>query len=140
MKKPILVVEDNFDLQLLLQTRLEMEGYRVSLAHNGLEALKLLEGEMPCLILLDLGLPAMDGYTLLNRLECQETYSSIPIIVITTDMQAGAKLARKPVGILYKPFNSNQLLAMIERYQSRGPAHSSLNIFNIREERPSQMQ
>jgi CheY-like chemotaxis protein len=115
VEKNLLIVEDNVDLQLLLQTRLEIEGYHVNLAHDGLEALALLERETPCLILLDLGLPVMDGYELLNRIECQDAVLPIPIIVITADMQAGSKLVHKPLEILYKPFHSNHLLALIER-------------------------
>jgi two-component system chemotaxis response regulator CheY len=115
VQKNLLIVEDNFDLQLLMQTRLEMEGYCVSLAQDGLEALALLERERPCLILLDLGLPLMDGYTLLDTIECLEGPGSIPVIVITADILAGSRLANKPVEVLYKPFNSNHLLAVIER-------------------------
>jgi CheY-like chemotaxis protein len=117
-KGHILIVEDNLDLQLLLQTRLQFEGYQVCLAQDGLQALERLACMRPSLILLDLGLPVMDGYTLLNRLESHAAYSSIPTIVITADVRAGAKLAHKPVGVLYKPFNSTHLLAMIKRHRS----------------------
>jgi CheY-like chemotaxis protein len=113
MAKHVMIVEDHTDIQMLLQAQIEWAGYTTSLAGDGFEALELLETEVPTVILLDLGLPRMDGYAFLEVLEQHQFPLAETIIVLTADQQAVSKLADKPVTIIVKPFSFSRLLAAI---------------------------
>jgi two-component system, chemotaxis family, chemotaxis protein CheY len=112
----VLLIEDNVAIQDLLRTWLELMGFSVFLAQNGQEALTRLETMAPCLILLDLKLPYMDGYAFLEALEQQQARPAIPTIVITADVEAKQRLAGKGVPVFLKPFKFNDLLATIKQY------------------------
>lgn len=114
MTEHILIVEDDENIRVMLQTALEMKGYSLRFAGDGLEALELLQTTTPSLILLDLNLPRLNGYALLETLEKQRPDLSLRIIIITADLQATARLARKPVKIVLKPFSLHALFAIIE--------------------------
>ncbi len=113
MTKRVLIVEDCPDLQMILQTWLEMAGYTTTLAQDGLEALELLESARPSVILLDLGLPRMDGYAFLEALRQREGATSPPVIVLTADPQATSKLAHTSVKVFTKPYSFEVLLIEI---------------------------
>lgn len=87
MSKHILIVEDSPDLQLLLSHLLKSEGYDLSQAENGLEALKLLKGmsQLPALILLDVMMPVMGGIEFCKAQKADMRLSHIPIVVMTAD-------------------------------------------------------
>ena len=114
MTEHILIVEDDENIRVMLQTALEMKAYTLSFAKDGLEALELLQTTNPSLMLLDLNLPRMNGYALLETLEKQRPDLSLRIIIITADLQAAARLAQKPVKIVLKPFSLRALFAIIE--------------------------
>jgi CheY-like chemotaxis protein len=118
MTKHILLIENEPSHQELIQAALELEGYTVTVAQNGLEALQRLENEVPSLIVLDLWMPEMSGYTFLEKWQERETDASIPIIVLTADAQAEVKLAQKNLIILVKPFSMANLLKTISRCRS----------------------
>lgn len=113
MTEHILIVEDDENIRAMLQTALEMKAYSLSFAGDGLEALELLQTTTPSLILLDLNLPRMNGYALLETLEKQRPDLSLRIIIITADSQAATRLAQKPVKIVLKPFSLSALFAII---------------------------
>jgi CheY-like chemotaxis protein len=114
MSKHVLIVEDHHAIQEVLKFSLERKGYSVSLAEDGLEALALLENTNPSIMLLNLNLPRMDGYTLLETLEKQRPDLSLPIIIISGDPQAATRLAHKPFKIIPKPFPLHSLLTIIQ--------------------------
>src|SRR5258708_33464972 len=114
MATRILIVEDNFDLLRLLKARLEIAGYHISLAQDGLEALAQLEAQLPDLILLDLAMPRMDGYTFLEELAQRRPALSLPTIVLTADGQAATNLAHRQVKVFLKPFSFHALMAVIQ--------------------------
>jgi CheY-like chemotaxis protein len=116
MAKRALIVEDNPDIQYILKLRLELHGYTTFLAGDGWEALSLLPEARPDILLLDLGLPGIDGYTLLDELERRQSSLPFAIIVITADQEAPAKLARRPVTVLVKPFSFEHLFERIKQY------------------------
>jgi two-component system, OmpR family, response regulator MprA len=113
MTDHVLLVEDDDDILELLQTRLAMEGYSLSLARDGREALTQLETLTPSIMLLDLGLPRMNGYAVLETLEKQRPDRSFPILIITADPHAATTLAHKPVQILLKPFALRSLITLM---------------------------
>lgn len=116
MTPKVLLVEDDAGTEFLLRSWLEFMGFTLLLAQNGEEALTRLETETPCVILLDLIMPSMDGYTLLKVVAQQPQLSVIPIIIITADVHAEKRLASTQVPIFLKPFKLNALLAAIKQY------------------------
>jgi two-component system, OmpR family, response regulator CpxR len=82
-KQKILIVEDNSDLRRLYAIGLNRYGYEVKLAANGLEALDRIEQEHPDMILLDVVMPVMDGWEVLERVNPSGEDSQIPVIVVS---------------------------------------------------------
>ncbi len=79
----VLVTEDDEDLRFLCQMQLEIGGFRVMEAAHGEEALRVARHERPDVILLDLMMPEMDGFTFLNELRKDSTLRSVPVVVVT---------------------------------------------------------
>lgn len=79
----ILVVDDDEDMRVLLRNRLEREGYEISEAPDGKEALRIAEGFRPNLILLDLAMPVMDGFRFLEVYRSDERNAGVPVAVVT---------------------------------------------------------
>ena len=112
----LLIVEDNPEICHHLQTILQNE-YNVTFAHNGKEALKLLEKQQPNLIITDLMMPVMDGFELLKRLKQHEMYRNIPVITLSARAQLSDKLKALTIGLddyLVKPFDETELKASIK--------------------------
>lgn len=81
--KKILYIEDNEDNVYMLSRRLQKRGYEVLVAVNGEEGLIKAENEMPLLILLDLGLPGIDGWETAKRLKAHKSTKNIPLIALS---------------------------------------------------------
>ena len=77
----ILIVEDNSDLAVGLRNNLEIEGYDVSVSDNGASGLEEFRTQHPDLVVLDLMLPAMDGYRVLH--EIRSSGSAVPVLLLT---------------------------------------------------------
>ena len=108
----ILIVEDDSDLRDSLADLLTEEGYRVAGAANGQEAMDYLrQSAPPCLILLDLMMPVMNGWTLLDRLDRDGLHRSSPIFVITA---AGDVPLKPRYNLFKKPVRPIELLRMLE--------------------------
>jgi CheY-like chemotaxis protein len=95
--KEILVVEDDQFLAKVYQTKLKKEGYNVFIALDGEEALSHIKKQKPALILLDLILPKMDGFEVLEKLKNDESTKKIPVIILSNlgqddDIERGKKL------------------------------------------------
>lgn len=125
-KTKILVVEDDDDLRALLEALLERQGYEVETADGGLNALASLSTFKPHLILLDLTMPDMDGYTFLERKNGNVKIHKIPVIILTA--RDGDKALIKNViraldlgaqNYVTKPFDNANLLARIRRLLDR---------------------
>ncbi len=113
----ILVADDVADNVALLSRYLESEGYSFIAASDGLEALEKTRSEMPDLILLDVNMPKMDGFEVLQEVRMDPAIEHIPVIILTaarighTDMQAGLNLGADDY--ITKPFDRRELLARI---------------------------
>jgi len=83
MAHKLLVVDDEEDIVELLSYNLQLEGYEVFRATNGMEALNQARKHLPDLILLDLMLPDVDGFSICEILHCQPSTTNIPVIVLT---------------------------------------------------------
>jgi CheY-like chemotaxis protein len=103
----ILVVEDDADARDSMRRLLEHYGYSVQCAADGREALSLLSGELPCLILTDLRMPEMDGWQFRQHLRRDPSLAAIPVVLVSAENDlhnaAGSLHAaayfRKPVDI-----------------------------------------
>lgn len=111
----ILVVEDNPDLAFGLRNNLEIEGYDVAVAQDGGAALALAEQYKPDLIVLDLGIPAPDGFRVLRTL--RDRGDDVPIMILSAAGEETAKVRGLRIGaddFVTKPFSILELLARIE--------------------------
>lgn len=89
--KKILIVDDDPDMLRLMSVKLKKNGYEVVVAGDGVACMSMVRKETPDLIVLDLGLPAGDGFKTLERLKSLVPFSSIPVIVLTARDAAEAK-------------------------------------------------
>lgn len=83
MQKKIMIVEDDEFLVQMYATKLELQDYQVMTAGDGKQALKMMKKDKPDLILLDLNLPIMDGFQVLEELKKDPEMKSIPVLVLT---------------------------------------------------------
>ena len=110
-----LVVEDDADYRKILCETLEGAGYRVESAMHGVAALACLHaGTKPALILLDLMMPVMDGWSFMAELKQDSALAAIPVIVTTGGGDRVLHSAPVSAAYLNKPINRERLLAMIE--------------------------
>jgi CheY-like chemotaxis protein len=116
--KTILVIEDEDSLCEVLQDELSCHGYKVSIAHDGIEGLEMIQDLEPDLIICDRAMPAMTGYELLERLRgIYPQYQNVPFIFLTAlshprDKQAVEPL--KPTAYLEKPLDFDKLYKIIQ--------------------------
>ena len=119
MSQPkILLVEDDADLRRGLGIRLRAHGYAVAFAGDGLSAISVARQEQPDAVILDIGLPAGDGISVLERYSRLGPLCGIPVIVLTGRDPATAEAAARQFGVagfLTKPADNDVLLATIER-------------------------
>jgi two-component system response regulator MprA len=116
VSKRVLVVDDDAGIRQTLQDVLELEGYEVTIARNGVEALRKLDDELPSLMILDIMMPIMDGYTVAANLKSRGLSAQLPVLVLTADRQARARI--RDLGAdayLEKPFSLDELLREVER-------------------------
>jgi DNA-binding response OmpR family regulator len=115
--KKILIVEDDADTRLALGIRLKASGYAVSLAADSVSAMTVGLKEKPDLIILDLGLPAGDGYVLMARLKKHPILEQTPVIVLSALDPATNKeraLAAGAIAFFSKPADNEEFLAAIQ--------------------------
>ena len=122
--KHILLVEDMPDIQELLKLLLETEGYSISCAFNGKEALDRIRSSAlprPHLILLDLTMPIMDGYEFIQEQSQDPELASIPVILMTAVSDSVEKLSRLKVkGVIKKPIDMDHCLQTLSDACSQG--------------------
>lgn len=121
MSRKVLVIDDEPDIILTVRLTLELEGYEVIAAATGEEGLELVRDERPDVVLLDLRLPGLDGFAVLERLPAAEL--NVPIIVISAHA-AGATIRRAfDMGcrdFITKPFSPDELVTKIDAAMSDG--------------------
>lgn len=113
LKERILIVEDETSIARFMSNVLEKEGYRVLLAASGAEALSTMSSQCPDLVILDLGLPDMDGMDVLSEIRA---WTQTPVLVVSARMQESDKVQAFDRGsddYITKPFGTNELLARI---------------------------
>ena len=114
----ILVIEDEPSIRILVKINLTASGYKVFVAGNGEEGLKLAQQEHPGLILLDLRLPGMSGWDVLMVLKTNRKLQKIPVIIMTATVPQDGEYkfpSMRTVGYLVKPFEVDELLHQVKQ-------------------------
>jgi DNA-binding response OmpR family regulator len=117
----VLIVEDNADLRYLFRVALTIAGFRVREAPDGYHALVALEEDTPAVIVLDLGLPRVDGFTVLDELQSRNDLPQ-PAIVVVTGLD---EIDHLRVPVLRKPVEPTALVSTVRsvlRRAGSGPA------------------
>ncbi len=115
----VLVVDDSITVRRVTQRLLLREGYRVSMAADGLQALEKLAEELPSVILSDIEMPRMDGFDFLRNVRGSAEYKHLPTIMITSRIAEKHREHAFELGAnhyLGKPYNEEELLSLIRRY------------------------
>lgn len=123
MTQKILIIDDEWTIQLALQARLSAHGFSVQLASDGPSGLLAAQQYRPDVILLDLRMPDMDGFEVLRRLRSAPETSSIPVIILTANIQDSVKQQARSAGgarFLTKPFESKDIINAILAATSKG--------------------
>jgi two-component system cell cycle response regulator DivK len=114
--KTILHVEDNFENRMLIRRLLMSDGYTVLEAGNASEAMKVLENNQPDLILMDINMPDMDGYTLTSDLKNRANLKNVPIVAITANVMHGDRervFSSGCNGYIEKPIDVDRFLDQV---------------------------
>lgn len=117
-KASILVVDDIHDNCFLLQTFLELEGYEVDTAESGTEAIAKIELNLPTLVLLDVMMPEMNGYEVVENIRQNLHLPNLPILLVTgMDISAIPLIEQTHVnGVIHKPVDFDQLLEKVHAF------------------------
>lgn len=119
----VLIVEDHPDTQDLYRFILGNAGYDVHIAKDGEEALRLVETARPAAVLLDIGLPKIDGITVCRRIRNQARFSSLPVIAVSAWLGRGPAAdtvaAADFTELLAKPIRPEVLLEAVQRWAPR---------------------
>lgn len=115
--KKILIADDEHKIVMTLEYAFRKAGYEVFIARDGSEVLEILKDNMPDLILLDIMMPNVDGYTTLSEIKKNENYNSIKTIILSaktreSDIQKGLELGAN--AYVTKPYSIKKLMEQVE--------------------------
>jgi two-component system alkaline phosphatase synthesis response regulator PhoP len=115
--KRILLADDEEDIKTVVSMFLESQGYQVTTAFDGLDALEKARAELPDLIILDIMMPVLDGYEVCKQLKEDERTADIPVLILSAaahieSVNRGLKAGA--VDYIVKPFEPEKLRAKIE--------------------------
>ncbi|MGK7922730.1 MAG: response regulator transcription factor [Trichodesmium sp.] len=116
-QRRLMLVDDDPNLILLVKDYLEFRGYQVTTAENGREALELLEQEIPELIICDVMMPEMDGYTLVQHIRENPDTEWVPVLFLSAKGQSQDRVKGLNTGAdvyIVKPFEPEELVAQVE--------------------------
>ncbi len=130
-KKKILVVDDERDIVKALMIRLQTAGYEVATAFDGAQGVFMAHKEKPDLIILDIRMPAGDGFSVAHRLRRSSHTWTIPIIFLTGSPEKGAEERAMEMGARFyikKPYDPEELLDAIQRALETEPSTLKLDV------------
>ena len=122
MDNKILVVDDDASINELIKINLELAGYKVVQAYDGIKAFALAKQELPSLVVLDVMMPEVDGFTVAKRIRENPQTKNIPIIMLTALSQLDDKANGFNIGVddyLIKPFEVEELLMRVRALLKR---------------------
>ena len=115
----ILYVEDNPENRMLVRRILMAEGFKVMEAGSAAQAIEVLQSQSPDLILMDINMPDMDGYTLTSRIKGMPNLSGVPVIALTANVMKGDRersLRAGCDGYIQKPIDVDTIGAQIRHF------------------------
>lgn len=118
----IFVADDDRAILELITTRLGLAGYQTSQARDGWEALEGIHASRPAAVVLDIGMPRLDGLGVLRHLRRTQTFASLPVMMVTarnTPMEVRSAMELGARDFLAKPFEDAQLLSRVARMLRR---------------------
>lgn len=120
----VLIIEDDPDMQALERMALECSGFDVATANDGAEGLQRLRRDRPCVVLLDLMMPVMDGLTFLAERQKDQIGTDVPVICVSA---GGPEMLAEARGLgaaecVHKPADFDALTELVERYCRSSPA------------------
>ncbi len=127
IKKKILIIDDEDDIRFVVATRLERAGYATAVAADGREGLRRFYDYRPDLVLLDIAMPEMDGWQVLERIR---EMSNLPVMMLTAAVQERDKVRGLRGGAddyITKPFSGEEFLARVEAALRRTTASSEIS-------------
>ena len=131
----LLIVEDDAELRFILRPHLRAEGFEVIEAANGSEALEAVAGCRPDIIIMDIGLPGMDGISVTRTLKSDPVTADIPVIILTGRSRTEDVIRGLEAGAqeyVHKPFDVAELLARVRTVHRLAAARKDLNHLNTR--------
>ena len=123
-RRRVLVVDDEPDVLLLCRVNLEFEGYEVMEASDGVEAMSRVRERRPDVVLLDVMMPRMDGWQVLNELKADDELKDIPVVMLTAKVQDQDQIRGWSSGAseyITKPFSPLSLSQVLEDVLADGP-------------------
>ncbi|MFY9558785.1 MAG: response regulator [Terriglobales bacterium] len=132
----VLIAEDNAVNRELLRELLEMRGYTVFEACDGQETLQMIEQTQPDLLLLDIGMPVLDGFAVVCKIRDNPRLAKLPVVAVTAyAMQDDREkiLNSKFDGYLSKPVNSRSLMEEVDRLLSQRDTRNAPNELHERQ-------
>ena len=111
----VLIVEDDPDARMMLETLLRLEGYETITARNGSEGLAIMRERRPCAVLLDLMMPVMDGWQFRRQQLTEPELASVPVVCVTAVGNPDEVRTRLGVPCFTKPVDVDQLLTEVQR-------------------------
>jgi CheY-like chemotaxis protein len=124
-RKRVLVVDDEPDVLLLCRVNLEFEGYEVTEASDGVQAMERVRERRPDIILLDVMMPRMDGWQVLTELKSDPEFQDIPVVMLTAKVQDQDQIRGWTSGAaeyITKPFSPLSLSQVLEDVLSHDAA------------------
>lgn len=118
MSKIIVVVDDSESIRELVGLTLENAGYKIMKGVDGRDSLQFFDGRDIHLLITDLNMPHMNGIELIREIRLKEGYSTLPILVLTTESQVAKKEEAKAAGAtgwIVKPFVPEKLIAVVQK-------------------------
>ena len=112
----VLVVDDDPDIRRMVRAVLEYDGYTVDVAEDGYTALRVLEATRPDCVVLDVMMPGIDGYTVLDRIRSGDR-GAVPVVMLTAAADDGNAWQAWTKGVDYflaKPFDADELLRYLD--------------------------
>src|SRR5579875_334697 len=134
MPKKILAVDDERAIVRLVQINLERQGYQVVTAYDGKEALEKVASEKPDLVVLDVMMPYMDGFEVLQQLRKNPETRDLPVIMLTAKAQDTDVFRGYTSGVdlyLTKPFNPMELVSFVKRIFSSMESNDGGNVLDL---------
>ena len=137
MNNKILVIDDDLAINELIKVNLELAGYKVIQAFDGIKGFALAKQELPCLVVLDVMMPEVDGFTVAQRIRKNPETAEVPILMLTALSQINDKVKGFDIGVddyLVKPFEMDELLVRVRALLKRKTAKLTpieFDIFNL---------